>query len=98
MAREERNNIVRLRTLGEGAIEISSHSPEIGHVEEEVASSAVAGEDITISFSAKYMMDGLKAFGDQPIKIQLIGAMRPFVIHSTEDDRLLQLIVPVRTY
>ncbi len=98
MAKEERNNIVRLKSLSEESVEISSHSPEIGHVEEEVSTSLVEGEEISISFSAKYMMDGLKAFGDQPVKIQFTGGMRPFVIHSTNDDRLLQLIVPVRTY
>lgn len=98
LAREERNNIVRLSSLEGKKVEVSSSSPEIGNVEEEIELSTMEGEDIKISFSAKYMMDALKAFDGQDIVIQLTGAMRPFIINSAQDDTLLQLIVPVRTY
>ncbi|MDK8210516.1 DNA polymerase III subunit beta, partial [Bacillus subtilis] len=36
LAREGRNNVVKLSTLDEGIVEISSNSPEIGKVIEEV--------------------------------------------------------------
>ncbi|KQL35143.1 DNA polymerase III subunit beta [Psychrobacillus sp. FJAT-21963] len=98
LAREERNNIVRLSSLEGKKVEVSSSSPEIGNVEEEIELSTMEGEGIKISFSAKYMMDALKAFDGQDIVIQLTGAMRPFIINSAQDDTLLQLIVPVRTY
>lgn len=98
LAREERNNIVRLSSLEGKKVEVSSSSPEIGNVEEEIELSTMEGDDIKISFSAKYMMDALKAFDGQDIVIQLTGAMRPFIINSAQDDTLLQLIVPVRTY
>lgn len=98
LAREERNNIVRLSSLEGKKVEVSSSSPEIGNVEEEIELSTMEGDDIKISFSAKYMMDALKAFDGQDIVIQLTDAMRPFIINSAQDDTLLQLIVPVRTY
>lgn len=98
LAREERNNIVRLSTLEGNIVEISSSSPEIGEVEEEIQSISVEGEVIKISFSAKYMMDALKALEGHDVIIQFTGAMRPFIINSINDDAILQLIVPVRTY
>ncbi|MGG0435222.1 DNA polymerase III subunit beta [Priestia megaterium] len=98
LAREGRNNVVKLSTLDEGIVEISSNSPEIGKVIEEVQSQSISGEELKISFSAKYMLDALKALEGTDIKINFTGAMRPFIIRTLEDDSMLQLILPVRTY
>ncbi|RFU62513.1 DNA polymerase III subunit beta [Peribacillus glennii] len=98
LAREGRNNVVKLSTLEGGVIEISSNSPEIGKVIEEVTAESIEGEELKISFSAKFVMDALKALEGTDIKINFTGAMRPFVIRSLHDDTMLQLILPVRTY
>ncbi len=44
------------------------------------------------------MMDALKALEGTEIKISFTGAMRPFIIRPMNDDSILQLILPVRTY
>ena len=44
----------------------------------------VTGEDLKISFSAKYMMDALRAIDGQDVAIQFTGAMRPFILKSVE--------------
>lgn len=98
LAREERNNIVRFSADEGKVIEISSNSPEVGKVEELVEAVGVTGEGLKISFSAKYMMDALKAIDGQDVSIQFTGAMRPFILKSMDDDSILQLILPVRTY
>jgi DNA polymerase III subunit beta len=98
LAREGRNNVVKLSTIDNGLIEISSNTPEIGKVIEQVQSQSIDGEDLKISFSAKYMMDALKALEGTEIHINFTGAMRPFVIKPLHDDSILQLILPVRTY
>lgn len=98
LAREDRNNVVRFETLEGQAVEISSNSPEIGKVEEEIQVTALEGELLKISFSAKYMMEALKAIDGQDVVIQFTGAMRPFILRSVHDDAILQLILPVRTY
>lgn len=98
LAKEERNNIVRFSTDEGKMIEISSNSPEVGNVEEIVEAIDISGEELKISFSAKYMMDALRAIDGQDIEIQFTGAMRPFILKSVGDDSILQLILPVRTY
>jgi DNA polymerase III subunit beta len=98
LAREERNNIVRFSTDEGKVIEISSNSPEVGNVEEMVEAINVTGDDLKISFSAKYMMDALRAIDGQDVEIQFTGAMRPFILKLVNDDSILQLILPVRTY
>ncbi|MEH6938472.1 DNA polymerase III subunit beta [Bacillus sp. JJ664] len=98
LAREGRNNVVHLETKGNSVVNISSYSPEIGKVVDEIACEDIKGEELKISFSAKYVMDALKAIESPEIYIQFTGAMRPFLIRTANDSRTLQLILPVRTY
>jgi DNA polymerase-3 subunit beta len=98
LAREGKNNVVKFSTIGNGVIEISSNTPEVGKVVEEIKGISTEGEELKISFSAKYMMDALKAIEGNEIKIRFTGAMRPFIIYPLHDESTLQLILPVRTY
>ncbi|WP_445613308.1 DNA polymerase III subunit beta [Geobacillus sp. YF-1] len=98
LAREGRNNVVKLATLPGERLEISSVSPEIGKVTEQLKAESLEGEELNISFSAKYMMDALRALDGTDIQISFTGAMRPFVLRPLHSDSMLQLILPVRTY
>ncbi|KPC97898.1 DNA polymerase III subunit beta [Geobacillus sp. BCO2] len=98
LAREGRNNVVKLTTLPGGMLEISSISPEIGKVTEQLQTESLEGEELNISFSAKYMMDALRALDGADIQISFTGAMRPFLLRPLHTDSMLQLILPVRTY
>lgn len=98
LAREAKNNVVKLSTLEGNITEISSNSPEIGKVIEEVQCLSISGEELKISFSSKYMLDALKVLEGTEIIISFTGAMRPFVIRGLDDEAILQLILPVRTY
>ncbi|MES9681516.1 DNA polymerase III subunit beta [Gottfriedia acidiceleris] len=98
LAREGRNNVVHLETVGSSLVNVSSYSPEIGKVVDEIVCEDIKGEELKISFSAKYVMDALKAIESPEIYIQFTGAMRPFLIRTVNDSRTLQLILPVRTY
>ncbi|ALC88510.1 DNA polymerase III subunit beta [Bacillus sp. FJAT-18017] len=98
LAKEGRNNVVKFSTLSDNIVEVSSNTPEIGTVVEEIQGQSVEGEELKISFSAKYLMDALKALEGTDIKISFTGAMRPFVIRPIHDESILQLILPVRTY
>lgn len=98
LAKEERNNVVRLFTRGDSIVEISSNSPEVGNVVEEIAVQNIEGEELKISFSSKYMIDALKAIEYDEVAIEFTGAMRPFIIRPLNENSILQLILPVRTY
>lgn len=98
LAKENRNNVVKLQTKENNTLEISSNTPEVGQVTEEVSTKTIEGEDLKISFSAKYMMDALKIIEEDHVQIEFTGAMRPFIIRPSDNDQILQLILPVRTY
>ena len=55
-------------------------------------------EEISIAFSAKYMMEALNALNTEEIELSFVGEVKPIVIKNTKDDGLLQLVVPIRTY
>ena len=77
---------------------ITSYASELGKVEEKLTVEASENADISISFSAKYMMEALKTFDDDKILILLNSDVKPIVIKSVENDDLIQLILPIKTY
>lgn len=98
LARENSNNVVKLTGSSDLKLEITSISPEIGKIVEQIDAEAYEGEDLTISFNAKYMLDALRAIESPKIMIDFTGTMRPFLIRPIEDSAILQLILPIRTY
>ena len=54
--------------------------------------------DIKISFSVKYMMEALKVFTQEEIYILLNGEINPIILKETENEELIELILPMKTY
>ncbi len=59
---------------------------------------SIEGEDLKISFSSRYMLDTLRTISSERVEISFAGPMRPFVIRTPEEENILQLILPVRTF
>ena len=97
LAREGGNNVIRM-TVENSKVELTSNSPEVGTVNEDINASAVEGEGIKISFNSKYMMEALRAIQDEEVTIEFFGTMRPFTITPSESSEVVQLILPIRTY
>lgn len=92
------NSIVKLYLKPDNVVEITSNSPEIGKVVEEVYPVEKAiGTPLKIAFSSKYFLDALKTFNSENVYVKFTGEIRPFVIEGDEDPELIQLILPVRT-
>ena len=97
LAREGGNNVIKLST-GNQEVELSSTSPEIGTVKEDVDANNVEGSSLKISFNSKYMMDALKAIDNDEVEVEFSGTMKPFTLKPKDDDSVVQLILPIRTY
>jgi DNA polymerase-3 subunit beta len=92
------NSIVKLYLKPDNTVEITSNSPEIGKVVEEVFPVEKAiGTPLKIAFSSKYFLDALKTFNSEEVYVKFTGEIRPFVIEGNDDLGLIQLILPVRT-
>jgi len=97
-SRDGNNAIVKLNLRQDNIVEITSNSPEIGKVLEEVYPvDEIIGTPIKIAFSSKYILDALKIFNSSEVSINFTGEIRPFIIKGDYDENMLQLILPVRT-
>jgi len=56
------------------------------------------GDPLEISCSGKYLQDALKAVNTDTVTINFSGELKPMVVKREDDDSLVQLISPVRTY
>lgn len=97
MSREEKTNIVRLMTLENGIIEVSSSSSELGKVTEQLEAVSLHGDPLRIAFNSKYMLDTLKVIDSEQIIISFTGAMSPIIIKPTDHANSLYIILPYRT-
>jgi len=94
---DKEKNIVTLETK-EDMLIVRSSSAEIGRVEEKMKINKNVDENIKISFSAKYMMEALKSFQGNTVEISFVGEVKPIVVKDIDDEKLIQLVLPIRTY
>ena len=94
-----KNNVVKL-AVESGTLQLTSNSPEVGYVEEDVPFVSMDGENLDISFNPDYLRDALNTFDTGKVTLKLISTLRPFVIvpnDSEDDSKFVQLITPIRT-
>ena len=91
----EKNNVVKLN-MDNDEVFVSSKSMEVGYVVEKLNEYAYEGEKLTISFSAKYLLDAIRALASEEISLHFTGDMKPIIIKSKTNPDLTQLILPVR--
>ena len=80
------NNIITLE-INNNLLKITSMSLEIGKVEEKMPVNC--DDNIKISFSSRYMMDAILTF---------VGEIKPILLKEADNDNLICLILPIRTY
>ena len=94
---DKEKNIVTLEIEGNTLI-MRSSSVEIGRVEEKMCIEKDNESDIKISFSAKFMMEALKSFDGEKAILNFVGDINPIIIKDVDEDNLIQLVLPIRTY
>lgn len=94
---DKEKNVVTLET-NKNQLTMRSSSVEIGRVEETMPITKEKDVEIKISFSAKFMMDALRAFEGEYATISFVGEVNPIIIKDDKDENHLQLVLPIRTY
>ncbi|MEN1970096.1 DNA polymerase III subunit beta [Lentibacillus sp. N15] len=97
------NNTITLKVTNKNngifeTIELSHTNSELGQSKEDIIVEKIEGEEITISFNPKYMIDALKRIDEETVVIEFNGTTRPFVIKPLEKHDFIQLALPVRIY
>lgn len=91
-SREGKNNLIKF-SVKENMLEITSKSEE-GNVLENIDIEKT-GSDIEIGFNSKYLIEGLKIYDSEKIKIELNTSVSPCLIKE-DDGKTVYLILPVR--
>ena len=80
--------------IGNEMIKMSSIT-SLGTANDRIFAS-IEGEECTVGFNNKYMLEALKACDDDEVKILLNGPLAPILIVPNEGDNYIFLILPVR--
>ena len=90
-------NIIEMEINGNTLL-IKAQSLEMGKVEEKLIVDNQTDNKLRISFSAKYMLEALKMFSKDNIYLLLNGEISPIIIKEEENEELIELILPMKTY
>lgn len=93
LAKVGKNNLVRLE-IKDNIMEITSKSEE-GNVKEEIIISK-EGNNLTIGFNSKYLIDVLKVVDDESINMLFNTNVSPCLIKPISGDSFEYLVLPVR--
>lgn len=81
--------------LKKGTLEISSSNPEIGDAHEELEID-YTGEDLSIGFNARYMIDILQVLDGDNIHLAVKDNLSPGLITPEDGDGFLAVVMPMR--
>lgn len=94
---EKDKNVIKMETNKDELI-VSSISQEIGKIEERMKVIKSNDTEIKIAYSSKYMMDALRALESENVAIMLNGEIKPIIIKDPNNNNLIQLVLPIKTF
>jgi DNA polymerase-3 subunit beta len=93
----ERSRGIKLQAE-KGKVEISVNTPELGEGVEELPTE-YAGENITVGFNGRYMLEALGVMGEgQQISLSLKDDVSPGLLRMAEDPDFSYVIMPMRIF
>lgn len=91
----ERTNAVRF-DLETGKITLISMNPDVGEAREEVAAQ-YKGEQMTVGYNARYIMDILQVMEGELVRLQLQEPLSPTIIVEPDKQDYTGVVMPMRT-
>ena len=91
---EERNKPVKL-TLAPTTLKLSASSSDLGEAEEALTVD-YAGDEVTIAFNSRYILDALSPMEDDAVQFEFKDALSPGVIKSAANGDYRCVIMPMR--
>jgi DNA polymerase-3 subunit beta len=90
----EKSNAVRL-AFSQNLLRISTQNPDLGEARDDIAI-AYEGEELSIGFNARYLLDVLGALCADEVLLSLGDEHSPAVIQTPEDESYLAVVMPMR--
>ena len=93
----ERENVVDLNMTQEG-VQISAKSSQTGSGVNKIETYKFEGSNLRISFNSEFISQAIKALNCEDVTFGFIGEMKAFVIKNPNDETIVQIATPVRSY
>ncbi len=93
----DRENVVDLY-LSDDVVEISAKSTQVGSASERLDVFKFSGSNLQISFNSEFVSSAIKALNSEDVTFLFVGEMKPFVVKNPQDESVIQIVTPVRTY
>ncbi|MPM11347.1 hypothetical protein SDC9_57690 [bioreactor metagenome] len=74
---------------------ISANSPELGQLLEEIPVEKT-GEDLTIGFNGRFLLDILRNLECEMIRFELAGSLAAGILYGVGDDKFTGFLSPIR--
>ncbi len=81
--------------LEDGRVRLSSNTPEVGSVQEEVAA-VTGGEGLEIAFSARYLIDAMRTIDTESFILEISGPASPARLRPIGQEDAYHIILPIR--
>ena len=93
----DRENVVDLMMNGD-MVEVSAKSTQVGSAVEKIDTFKFEGNNLQISFNSEFVLSAIRALGCEDVTFLFVGEMKPFVVKNADDESVIQIVTPVRTY
>ncbi|HWR59796.1 MAG TPA: hypothetical protein VN328_12995, partial [Thermodesulfovibrionales bacterium] len=91
---KERSNAVKI-DISNGALAVSSSNPDLGEARDEV-SVEYTGEELSLGFNARYLMDALSAMSGERIVFLLQDPLSPTLLKEEANGDYRCVVMPMR--
>lgn len=93
----EVSSIVKLKIVDKDNLEVSYRSIQVGNSFENLTIENFKGEQFTVPFNSKFLLNSLKAFENHHLKFIYNNANSGICLLDLDDTNFKQLILPLRT-
>ena len=82
-------------SLAEGLLRITAQNPDLGEDKEDLPVPH-EGDDFTIGFNARYLVDVLSVLETSEVRFELGDEHSPGVLHAPDDRTYVAVVMPMR--
>lgn len=93
--RDKDNNysVIKLR-FKDGCLEVLSNNSEIGNAKNVIECDCKF--DLELNCSSSFLLESLNVFEKETVNIETIGELKPFFITEEDNEKLVELLLPVK--
>lgn len=79
-------------------VRIKTSSSEIGNSDEVLTDCIYEGQSLSVTCNGSFLMDAIRACQSEKVVLEFSGEMRPIKITNPDDQSVVMVIVPVKSY